>query len=77
MATITQKRQAQVAAIAAALGARVAVSEERNHWDVSVAGKPIGRIRYDARAKLWLATTGKETTVGPLLGCLAFVIRRC
>jgi hypothetical protein len=74
---IMQERSAEVREAAAALGATVADSGARNTWEVAVAGKHAGKIRHDPRARLWLATTGTETTIGDLAGCLQFVIRRC
>jgi hypothetical protein len=73
---ITQDRHARVSEVAATLGATVADSGEMNGWDVAVAGKHVGDIRYEPRARVWLATTGTESTVGDLAGCLRFVVRR-
>jgi hypothetical protein len=73
---IKQERSARVSEIATTLGATVTESGERNVWDVAVAGKPAGKIRHEPRARVWLATTGTESTVGDLVGCLQFVIRR-
>ncbi len=73
---IMQNRNAQVTEAAATLGATIADSDEMNAWDVAVAGKHIGAIRYEPRAGVWLATTGTESTVGDLAGCLRFVVRR-
>jgi hypothetical protein len=74
---ILQERSASVSEMAAALGASVTERDERNVWDVAVAGKHAGQIRHEPRAHLWLASTGAESTVGDLAGCLQFVIRRC
>jgi hypothetical protein len=71
-----QNRTAEVADAAAAFGATMADSDEKNFWDVAVAGKHIGVIRYEPRARVWLATAGTESTVGDLTGCLRFVVRR-
>ena len=73
---VMQNRIADVAEAAAALGATVADSAKKNFWNVAVAGKYIGAIRYEPRARVWLATTGTESTVGDLTGCLRFVVRR-
>ena len=73
---ITQDRNARISEVAATLGATVVDSGEVNEWDVAVAGKRVGAIRFDARARVWLATTGTGSTVGDLAGCLRFVIRR-
>ncbi len=74
---IVEQRSAEVAEMAVAFGATVTPGGRRNLWEVAVAGKHAGKIRYDSGAHLWLATTGKETTLGDLAGCLRFVIRRC
>lgn len=76
MGRITRARRQRVTAIAATLGASVAAIGETNKWDVLVAGQRAGAIRYDSRARVWLATTGTEATIGDLVGCLQFVIRR-
>ena len=73
---ITQDRNAQVNEAAAALGASIAGSYEQNEWNVIVAGKHVGTIRFSPRARVWLAKTGNASTVGELLGCLKFLISR-
>lgn len=73
---IIQNRNARVTETAATLGATVADSDETNAWDVAVAGKHLGALRYESRAGIWLATTGTESTIGDLEGCLRFVVRR-
>lgn len=74
--SIMQERSARVREIAATLGVTVAEGDQRNVWDVGVAGKQAGKIRHEPRARVWLATTGTESTIGDLEGCLRFVIRR-
>ncbi len=77
MATrIMQDRHAEVSQAAATLGATIADSGERNWWEITLAGKRVGDIRYEPPTRVWLATTGIESTVGDLTGCLRFVIRR-
>jgi hypothetical protein len=73
---VVQDRCAQLAQAAAVLGAIVSNVGDANEWNVIAAGSEVGRIRYDPRARLWLATTGAESTIGDLAGCLQFVIRR-
>jgi hypothetical protein len=58
------------------LGATIVDYGEMNEWGVAVAGKHVGDIRYEPRAKVWLARNGTESTIGDLAGCLRFVIRR-
>ena len=74
--SILERRIAFVKATAAMLGASVNMSK-RNLWNVVVDNKHAGQIRYEPRINLWVATTGKESTVGDLAGCLQFVICRC
>lgn len=73
---IKRARRKQVSDVAAWLGASVNAIDETNAWDVFVGGRHIGIIRYEPRARVWLARAGKETTLGDLKGCLRFVIRR-
>lgn len=74
---IMQERIAQASEMATVLGARIAPSEERNLWNVVVAEKHAGQIRFEPRARVWLATAGAESTIGDLQGCIKFVIDRC
>jgi hypothetical protein len=73
---IMQERSGRVSEMAAALGAKVIDTGEANEWDLTVSGKRKGQIRYEPRARVWLGTTGTESTAGDLEGCLQFVIRR-
>lgn len=71
-----EARKAEVIETAATLGAAIVERDEANEWGITVAGKHLGHIRYEPRARVWLATTGPESTVGDLADCLRFVIRR-
>lgn len=74
--SVVQERNERLEKVATILGASVAASEIKNRWNVTVAENQAGAIRFDPRARVWLATTGTETTVGDMVGCLRFVICR-
>jgi hypothetical protein len=71
-----QDSEARVDEAAATLGASIVDRGELTAWGIAMAGKHIGDIRYEPRAGIWLATSGIESTIGDLVGCLRFVIRR-
>ena len=50
---------------AATLGATVSTGA-KEPVGIAVAGKPAGKIRYEPRARVWLASTGTESTIGDL-----------
>ena len=74
---ILQERQRRVNEAAAAVGATVVEGDRMNLWDVAVLGTKIGQLRYEPRARVWLATTGTKSTVGDLVGCVRFVVQYC
>jgi len=74
--SVTEKRAAAVKDAARPLGATALDNDERNLWDIAIAGAHIGQVRHDPRARVWLAKARGESTVGDLDGCLRFVVGR-
>ena len=73
---IVQDREAHLRDAATAVGASVVPSGASNRWRVAIAGRPVGDLRYEPRAGVWLATTGTDSTVGDMPGCLQFRHKR-